>query len=348
MTMTISKPSKQGQLKRPRQSRKSPVVKNVVAATMSAAVTALMKPKRALTAYNLFTVFARERIFNGTDHLDVPATVEDVQRISLQNKLRKRREHRRTGGDIAFHDLSNTIIHRWKTLAEEERTLFEQEAVTLKWERKAAVCRWNQAEVARKHKDARSKHELSCVSTEEESASSSDEFDHEILTSSSRSGGRQCPSLSCTPSSYPTRQSSIDLLSSFKATLVPQKQDPPSLRQELVGTGAFSSPIEHQVSCQAYSCDNMTAQSNAGSGNTGGCTLFEMALEDWEVCPHESAEFFFPHEPAQFCNPFFEEELAQVMIPCSKEEEEDLQEYWNQNLTDPIDPDMMDSLFTCG
>lgn len=99
------------------------------------------KPKRALTAYNLYTALCRERIRKGIP-LQLPATVDDVTRISVQNKLRKRREHRKTSPGMSFEVMSQLIITQWKNLPSDQRTLFELEADLLKEEREVALAQW--------------------------------------------------------------------------------------------------------------------------------------------------------------------------------------------------------------
>ena len=99
------------------------------------------KPKRALTAYNLYTALCRERIRKGIP-LQLPATADDVTRISLQNKLRKRREHRKTSPGMSFEVMSQMIITQWKNLPSDQRTLFELEADLLKEEREVALAQW--------------------------------------------------------------------------------------------------------------------------------------------------------------------------------------------------------------
>mmetsp|Transcript_17530 Transcript_17530/g.40827 ORF Transcript_17530/g.40827 Transcript_17530/m.40827 type:complete len:336 (-) Transcript_17530:115-1122(-) len=102
----------------------------------------VLKPRRALTAYNLFTGLERERILNGTDKLGLPVTAEDVYRISLQHKEKKRRVHRKSHGVIGFQELSKTIALRWKALTEEQRRVFEHQAELEKLERQARLRVW--------------------------------------------------------------------------------------------------------------------------------------------------------------------------------------------------------------
>jgi len=78
-----------------------------------------------LTSFLLpFAGLERERILNGTDKLGLPVTAEDVYRISLQHKEKKRRVHRKSHGVIGFQELSKTIALRWKALTEEQRRVF--------------------------------------------------------------------------------------------------------------------------------------------------------------------------------------------------------------------------------
>ena len=97
------------------------------------------KPRRALTAYNIFTGWIRERILDGSDGHSVAPTMEDIKRITLQQKTKKRRKHRKTHGRIGFQELSKIIAIRWRELPEEHRELFETQARIEKDERDAKL-----------------------------------------------------------------------------------------------------------------------------------------------------------------------------------------------------------------
>ena len=97
------------------------------------------RPRRALTAYNLFTTFMRQKIVQGT-HLDgVAATPEQVYQISLQHKHKAKRAHRKTEGMVSFQTLSRMIAHAWKVLPQDQRDVFEAQALVEKRERQAQM-----------------------------------------------------------------------------------------------------------------------------------------------------------------------------------------------------------------
>jgi len=81
----------------------------------------LGKPKRPLSAYNIFFKHEREKLVSNAP--DTPVTLESLK-VDPVRKPKKRR-HRKSHGKIGFADLARTIAEKWKTLDAESRKVFE-------------------------------------------------------------------------------------------------------------------------------------------------------------------------------------------------------------------------------
>ena len=94
------------------------------------------KPKRPLSAYNLFFQHERTKI--------IAVLPEDK---SLENdgltEEQRRRKHRKTHGKIGFGDLARNIGQKWRTTNKSGRSIFEVRAAAEKARYKTEIDAWN-------------------------------------------------------------------------------------------------------------------------------------------------------------------------------------------------------------
>jgi HMG-box domain len=85
------------------------------------------KPKRPLSAYNIFFQLERDRIVNEED--DKTFTRDDVAKVRVVAVAdMPKRKDRKIHGKIAFVDLARVIGNKWKNLPAEEKEVFNERA----------------------------------------------------------------------------------------------------------------------------------------------------------------------------------------------------------------------------
>jgi HMG (high mobility group) box len=97
-------------------------------------------PVRALSAYNFFFRYERERILNSNaDDIEArPNLSQEKQKELLESHWGRdrtvKRRHRKSHGKISFAELSKRISQRWKDLPEDQKNFFAEVAAK-DWER---------------------------------------------------------------------------------------------------------------------------------------------------------------------------------------------------------------------
>lgn len=85
------------------------------------------KPKRPLSAYNIFFKHTRSRIVEGlSEEGTAEETIASIEGI-VANSTETRR-HRKTHGQISFGDLARTIADKWKSIDKNQKALFDHYA----------------------------------------------------------------------------------------------------------------------------------------------------------------------------------------------------------------------------
>lgn len=90
------------------------------------------KPRRPLSAYNLFFQLERQRLIAGVPP-DAPFTAEDVERVAIERREqdangKPKRKHRKSHGKISFAELARKIANKWKTLNPDLKDLLRERA----------------------------------------------------------------------------------------------------------------------------------------------------------------------------------------------------------------------------
>ena len=107
------------------------------------------KPKRPLSAYNIFFQLERDRIVNGHEEKVFSRADVDKVRIVPLELMPKRREPK-IHGKIGFGDLAKIIGSKWKKLSDEEKLSFNERAKLEKIRYRRDVEKWIQKAIASK------------------------------------------------------------------------------------------------------------------------------------------------------------------------------------------------------
>lgn len=100
------------------------------------------KPKRGLSAYNLFFQLERERLIAGAPVRKYDSA--DVERIAIlsHQKAQIKRRHRKSHGIISFTDLARTSANAWKKLEGSDKVVFEEYAAVENARYRCELERW--------------------------------------------------------------------------------------------------------------------------------------------------------------------------------------------------------------
>lgn len=69
-------------------------------------------------------------------------TIEDLLRLRHEHLKQPKRKHRKSHGNIGFHELNRIVSNRWKSLTESEKEIFEQQALLEKEDHARRVKEW--------------------------------------------------------------------------------------------------------------------------------------------------------------------------------------------------------------
>mmetsp|Transcript_18283 Transcript_18283/g.39877 ORF Transcript_18283/g.39877 Transcript_18283/m.39877 type:complete len:383 (-) Transcript_18283:114-1262(-) len=108
------------------------------------------KPKRPLSAYNLFFKEERARIVSGSD---TDSTSSSESRPSSPTVAGTKRKHRKSHGKIGFAALAQTISKRWKSTDAATRRPFEAKAAIEKARYRKELDVWHKMQAEKKRSE---------------------------------------------------------------------------------------------------------------------------------------------------------------------------------------------------
>jgi hypothetical protein len=134
------------------------------------------KPKRPLSAYNLFFQRERNEILAA-----LPSDNEPINDGLTEEQ--RRRKHRKHHGKIGFADLARMIANKWKNCDEESRSVFEAQANIEKDRYKRELAEWK---LSQDESDAKALESKSNSAVKDATESSNSITDKQFMQSSSR------------------------------------------------------------------------------------------------------------------------------------------------------------------
>jgi hypothetical protein len=108
------------------------------------------KPKRPLSAYNLFFQHEREKLLYGTDQSNPQVLGSNPKPEKETIKETGDKAHGRGDGKLGFAALAKDVAAKWKALSPEQKQKFEKEAVKEKERYKRELEEWKHFQLKRK------------------------------------------------------------------------------------------------------------------------------------------------------------------------------------------------------
>ena len=224
------------------------------------------KPKRPLSAYNLFFQHERQKIITNNPEITL---AETLHKISSTPKPKKRR-HRKSHGMIGFADLARTIAEKWKALESSDKTIYESKAGEEKAKYKKLLEKWSKAR-EEKAKEDKNKSPLELARVE-------------VVYDDRNPFGKQNSGFMQTPY-HQQQQQQHNFIQQQHNFIQQQQQQLEQAKQQLLQLQQFQQQQQQQqqdplkMSCQTMSPD-MAQTGTSGRGNgLGTDSLSSLMME---------------------------------------------------------------------